>query len=208
MHSDLIVIGGSEHARVVIEAALADRRGWHVVGFVDPNACGETVARLGVPRLGDDTALRDYPGASAILGFGSMPRSTSRRSALEHLAALVSEWAVVVHGDAWVSATASLGEGTAVMAGAVVQTGARIGAHVIVNSRAVVEHDVAIGDHAQVAPGAVIGGGTTIGPGAYIGLGASVRDHLTIGDGAIVGMGSTVVKDVLPHTVVMGGRAR
>ena len=208
MHADLIVIGGGEHARVVIEAAQTDRRGWSIIGFVDPNGCGETVARLGVGRLGDDSALREYPAASAILGFGSLPKSNTRMEALERLSILVPSWATVVHGDAWVSPTAAIGEGTVVMAGAIVQTGVRIGAHVIVNSRVVLDHDVIIGDHVQLAPGAVIGGRATIGRGAYIGLGASVRDHITIGDGAIVGMGSAVVKDVPPNAVVMGGRAR
>jgi len=208
VHADLIIIGGGEHARVVIEAAQTDRRGWHIVGFVDPNDCGETVVRFGVRRLGDDGALREYPAAFAILGFGSLPRSNTRMAALERLGVLVPRWATVVHGYAWVSPTVSIGEGTVVMAGAIIQTGARIGAHVVVNSRAVVEHDVTIGAHVQVAPGAVIGGGTTVGWGAYIGLGASVRDHITIGDGAIVGMGSAVVKDVPANAVVMGDCAR
>src|ERR1700676_2242430 len=47
---DLIVIGGGEHARVVIEAALTVPGQWHVVGFVDPSACEETAARLNVSR--------------------------------------------------------------------------------------------------------------------------------------------------------------
>lgn len=208
MRSDLIIVGGGEHARVVTEAAKTDRHGWRIVGFVDPNECDEMVARFGVPRLGDDGSLREYRGASAVLGFGSLPNSNTRVAALERLSVLVAHWATIVHRGALVSPTAAIGDGTVVMAGAIIQTGARIGAHVIVNSHAVVEHDVRLGDHVQVAPGAVIGGGTTIGRGAYIGLGASLRDHITIGDGAIVGMGSTVVKDVSPNTVVMGGRCR
>lgn len=208
MHADLVIVGGGEHARVVIEAAQSDSHGWRIVGFVDPNACSETIARLGIRWLGNDEVLGEYSGASAILGFGSLPNSNTRRAALERLEGMVTEWATVVHGNAWVSPTASIGEGTVVMAGAIIQTGVQIGAHVIVNSGVVVEHDVSLGDHVQLAPAAVIGGGTRIGRGAYIGIGASVRDHITIGEGAIVGMGSTVVKDVLPNCVVMGGRAR
>ncbi len=208
MLTELVVIGGGAHARVVIEAALSDPRGWRIVGFVDPEECAETCERFGVRRLGDDDVLCMLPPASAILGFGAIPHAAPRMAAPSRLDSVVSEWARVIHGSATLSPTASIGEGTVVMADAVIQTGARIGAHVIVNSRAVIEHDVIVGDHVQVGPGAVIGGGATIGRGAYIGLGASLRDHVRIGEGAVIGMGSTVVKDVPSHAVVMGGRAR
>jgi acetyltransferase EpsM len=208
MLGDLIIIGGGGHASVVVEAALSDRRGWRILGFVAPNAESELAGRLDVPYLGDDTTLQDYATASAVLGFGALPPSDARTLALNRLGAMVARWATIVHGSAWVSPTATLGEGTVVMAGAVVQTGARVGAHVIVNSGAVVEHDVSLADHVQVAPGAVIGGGTSVGSGVYIGLGASVRDHVEIGAGAIIGMGSCVVKNVSAGSIVMGDRAR
>lgn len=208
MHArDLIVIGGGEHARVVIEAAQSDPRSWRVVGFVDPEQCDETCNRLGLPRLGGDDALRSYPYAASILGFGSI-NAAGRIAALERLAPFVAHWATVVHKDASISPTAVLGEGTVVMARAVVQTGATVGCHAIINTAAVIEHDVSLGEHVQVAPGAVIGGGTSIARAAYIGLGASVRDHIHIGEGAVIAMGATVVRDVGAGAVVKGGAAR
>jgi acetyltransferase EpsM len=205
---EIIIIGGGEHARVVIEAARSDPRGWRVLGFVDPEPCEETCARLGVRRLGSDEALRAYPDAASILGFGSIVDTTARTIALERLSPLVARWATVVHRDTSISPTAALGEGTVVMARAVVQSGATIGRHAILNTAAVIEHDVSLGEHVQVAPGAVIGGGTRIGRAAYIGLGASVRDHIHIGEGAVIGMGATVVSNVASGAIVKGGPAR
>jgi acetyltransferase EpsM len=205
---DIIIIGGGEHARVVIEAARSDPRGWRVIGFVDPESCDETCDRLGVRRLGGDEALRAYPDAASILGFGSIVDTIARTSAHERLAPLVARWATVVHRDASISPTAVLGEGTVVMARAVIQSGATVGHHAIINTAAVIEHDVWLGEHVQVAPGAVIGGGTSIGRAAYIGLGASVRDHIHIGEGAVIAMGATVVRNVAAGAVVMGGPVR
>jgi acetyltransferase EpsM len=209
MHAgDLIVIGGGEHARVVIEAAQTDPCGWHVIGFVDPEPCAETCKRLHVPRLGGDDVLRSYPHAAAILGFGSIADTAARITALERLGPLVARWGIVVHRDATVSPSAVLGEGTVVMARGVVQGGAIVGCHSIINTAAVIEHDVTLGEHVQVAPGAVIGGATRIGRAAYIGLGASVRDHIEIGEGAVIAMGATVIRHVAAGAVVMGEPAR
>ena len=208
MSRKIIVIGGGEHARVVISAIRSAGAAGELSGFVDPEPCVETADRFGIRRLGDDLALQSHSDAHAVLGFGALDSAARRREAVRRLSPLVRGWAIVVHACAWVSAEAALGEGTVVMAGAVVQTGARIGAHCVVNTAAVVEHDVILEDFVQVAPGAILGGGVRIGADAYIGMGAVIRDHTKIGAGAVVGMGAVVVADVAPKARVLGVPAR
>ncbi|HEY9445351.1 MAG TPA: acetyltransferase [Gemmatimonadales bacterium] len=204
----VIVIGGGEHARVLIEAIRASAPGHELLGFVDPRNCEETTRHLATPRLGDEEALARYAGALGILGFGALDARNRRVEAVERLTPLLGGWATVIHSSAWVSPSATVGAGTVIMAGAVVQTGARIGAHCVVNTGAVVEHDVVLDDHAQLAPGVTLGGGARIGRLAYIGLGAVVRDHTAVGAGATVGMGAVVVRDVADGLQVIGVPAR
>ena len=173
---NLIVLGGGEHARVVIEAARSRAGAWTILGFVDPAPCVETCERLGVPRLGGDEALADHPDALGVIGFGAAGEAAARAAAVKRAAGRIGGWATVVHDSAWISPTAVLEPGAVVMAGAIVQTGAMIGAHAVVNTGAVIEHDVRLGSFSQVAPGAVLGGRCVVGNGAYVGLGASVRD--------------------------------
>lgn len=202
------MIGGGEHARVVLEAirgATADRE---LLGFVDPEPCEETVRRLGVPRLGGEDALERQQGVHGVLGFAGLETRSRREDAVRRLAPLLKGWATVIHSAAWVSPTATVGEGTVIMAGAMVQTGARIGAHCVINTGAIVEHDAVLGEHAHLAPAATLGGAVHVGPLAYIGLGAAVRDHTIIGAGATVGMGAVVVRDVAAGARVMGLPAR
>jgi acetyltransferase EpsM len=210
----LIVLGGGEHARVVIEAARTQPDRWAVQGYVAPDA---TDVGANVPWLGDDAALvarlddlapTDRPWLVLGFGGGETAAGLAARAATTDRFGPDTRWATVVHATAWISPTATLRDGAVVLAKAVINPGADVGRHAIVNSAAVVEHDVRVGDGSHIAPGAVIGGGTNVGENAFIGLGARVRDHLEIGAGVIVGMGAVVVESIAPGTTVVGVPAR
>jgi acetyltransferase EpsM len=206
---ELIIIGGGEHARVLIEAARSRPDLWVVAGFADPAPAPDTEA-LGVERLGDDEAVlaARRPGWQFALGVGATGVSAVRERIARRYEAAGVPWATVVHASAVVSPTAALGEGTVVFAGAVVQTRAVLGRHVVVNTAAVVEHDVRVGDFAQIAPAAAIGGGAAIGARSYLGLGCRVRDHVSVGEGALVAMGAVVTSPVPGGVTVKGVPAK
>lgn len=205
----LIVVGGGEHARVVLEAARSCPAAWEVAGYVEPSDRART--GLDACWLGTDEDLlarRDWQDALFVLGVGwSVSRSARAEIARRYEEQGVA-WATVVHAWARVSARASLGAGVVVGAGAIINGGATIGPHSVVNTGAVVEHDVFLGSHVHAAPGAVIGGGAEIGDRAFLGLGCRVRDHVQIGREATVAMGATVVGSVDAGQTVMGTPAR
>ena len=208
MSEPVIMIGGGEHARVVAEALRSQQASFHLLGFVDPQACAETAQRLGLPRLGDEDALEMHAQALGVIAVGMLMPDQRRRQIAIRLGPKLAGWARVVHARAWLSPTAALEPGAVVMAGAIVQTGARVGAHAIVNSSAVIEHDVQVGAFSHVCPGATLGGGVQIGENSVIGLGACVRDHVRIGSGVQVGMGAVVVGDIEDGARVKGVPAR
>lgn len=84
----------------------------------------------------------------------------------------------------------------------------RIGERVFVMKGCHIGHDSVIGDDTEIAPHVVVGGHVTVGRNVKIGLGAIIRSRMRIGDGAVIGAGAIVVKDVSPHTVVIGNPAR
>jgi acetyltransferase EpsM len=203
----LILIGGGEHSRVVAEAARAEGQG-ELLGFVDPEPCAETIRRLGVPRLGDDSALDEHPGAWGVLCMAAFGSLAARKRIVARLSPKLAGWATVIHPSAWVSPTAIVESGSVIMAGAVLQSGARVGPHSVVNSGAIVEHDVEMSAFSHAGPRVVLGGGARVGEGAYIGMGAAVRDHVTIGAEALIGMGAVVVGNVETGRRVLGVPAR
>jgi acetyltransferase EpsM len=206
----LIVVGGGEHARVVLEAARSCPERWTILGYVAPQVSPETEARFSIRWLGDDAAVLATRAKQArfIIGVGS----TAVTRAREELAARYDEagvsWATVIHERAIVSTDARVEAGVLVAAGAVINGGASVGRHCIVNTGAIVEHDAAVEELTHVGPGAILGGGARIGAGSYLGLGSRIRDHIALGARVLVAMGAVVVADVGDDDVVLGVPAR
>jgi acetyltransferase EpsM len=204
----LVCIGGGEHARVVLEAALSRTDLFDVIGFLDAKPCAPTLQRFGVPRLGNDehglALLAQAAPPGFVLGVGAVGGSGPREGVLQRYFEANARFLAVVHARAYVAASATVSEGVFVAAGAIVNTGAHLGIHAVVNTGAIIEHDVSLGAFSQVGPGAVLGGGVVLEEHAYIGLGARIRDHVRIGRGAVVGMGAVVTRSVSPGEVVVG----
>jgi acetyltransferase EpsM len=203
----LILVGGGEHAAVVVDAAHSLPELWHVAGYVNAGPTPKMEA-LGLPWLGDDPAR--CPAESwLIVATGSAGVSTRRSDLVARFAAArVCGWATVIHARAWVAPTAVIQPGTLVCAQAVVNSGAVVGQHCIVNSGAIVEHDVTLGDFVQVAPAVALGGGVSVGAGSFLGLGCRVRDHVRLGERVTVGMGAVVIGSVADGDLVVGVPAR
>jgi sugar O-acyltransferase (sialic acid O-acetyltransferase NeuD family) len=204
MPTPLIVFGGGEHGRVIMDAISLQPDRWTLLGYLDPRKDAD-------PRhVGDDAdlpkLLRQHPQAKFISGLGG--DAARRRRILSGFALEDARWATVIHPSAIVSPKSEVGPGCVILARSVVQPGTRIGHHAIINTGAIVEHDSVLGDFVHVAPGAVTGGSVQIGNECFIGLGSRIRDHLSIGCGVTVGVGAVVVTDIPDGETVVGSPAR
>ncbi len=140
---------------------------------------------------------------SAIIGIGN--NQTRRKIAGNYPLIYVS----LIHPKAIVSQSiGSLGIGSIVMAGAIVQTHVSLGNHCIINTAAVVEHECRIADYVHIAPRATICGNVSIGEGAMIGAGAIVLPGIQIGSWSTIGAGTVVTKDVFDFETVIGCPAK
>jgi sugar O-acyltransferase (sialic acid O-acetyltransferase NeuD family) len=207
--SRVLVIGGAEQGRQVMDAIAAG--GEHrVVGILDRSMpAGSVVGSTPVLGTNDDLArAAEESGAEGYVvaigdNFVRGRLLTHAVSTCPHLAPVT-----VVHPSAWVAADASIGDGSIVLAGAIVSNACRVNRGVLLCTRASLDHDNTVGEFASLAPGVTLGGSVRIGTTTAIGLGANVIHGITIGAHSVVGAGALVLEDVPDLVVAYGAPAR
>ncbi len=197
--SDLIIIGGGGHAKVIID--IAKQNGYNVLGFLDDDI--KVCELLGYKRLGSISDCVNY--SSEVSFFIAIGNNKIRK---EIFSKYSLNYATLIHPSAIIGPSVSIGEGTVVMAGVVINASAKIGKHSIVNTACVVEHDVVIGDFTMLAPHSTVCGFTKIGSDCWIGAGVTVNNVIKICDGVTIGSGGVVIKDIEKAGTYAGVPAR
>jgi sugar O-acyltransferase (sialic acid O-acetyltransferase NeuD family) len=194
--TEVILHGGGEHARVVLDCLLSAPV--KVLAVFDPKFSGHL---MGVPQLGKyDPAYST--SAFAIVSIGS--NSVRKRA----VATTTHRFTNAIHQSALVSTFSSMGIGNMVLHGAIIQAQSTLGNHVIVNTGAQVDHDCVIGDFVHLAPRSVLCGTVAIGEGTLVGAGAVVLPGKKIGKWVTVGAGAVVTADIPDFAIVVGNPGR
>lgn len=205
----IVIIGSSGHAKVVIDAI--ERQGkFKIAGLVDLE--GDTSKNvLGHAVIGPTSAIKDlvvqHKLAGAVVAIGD---NFVRGRVSKHLGHATPDLKLVtvVHPTATIGKDVEIGDGTVVLAGAVINSASRVGRCCIVNTRASLDHDGMMGDYSSLAPGCVTGGNCKLGDYAAIGIGSTVTHGVTVGEHTVVGAGSTVVKNLGAYFVAYGTPAK
>ncbi len=185
----MILYGASGHGRVI--ADILRQSGESRVRFWDdsPEAA----------ILGYEVAVPEYSTEEeVILAIGS------NRVRKMLAARLGIRFGKAIHPSAVIGEYCDVGDGSVVMAGAILNPGTTVGRHCIINTAASVDHDGRIGDYVHISPGVVLTGNVSVGDGAHIGAGAVVIPGTRIGQWAVIGAGAVIIRDVPDYAVVVG----
>lgn len=69
-------------------------------------------------------------------------------------------------------------------------------------------HDSTLKRFAHIAANANVGANVTVGYASHVGTNSTIREKINIGDFSLIGSGAVVLKDVDPHSIVVGNPAR
>jgi len=206
---NIVVVGASGHAAVLIDI-LEKQAQYRVVGLIDSLVSPGTEF-LGYRVLGSERDLgllaerNGIEGGIVAIG-DNWVRSGVVRRLLEHSPDF--RFVSAIHPSAQIARGVSIGAGTAVMAGVVVNTRARVEQHCILNTKCSLDHDSVMEEFSSLGPGATTGGNVRIGAFSVLAQGANVIHGVQIGTHAVIGAGSTVLRDTGDYCVAYGTPAR
>ncbi|KTD24346.1 acetyltransferase [Legionella lansingensis] len=196
----LAILGAGGHGKVIADAALCS--GWEEIVFFDDK--WPALNCVGIwDVIGDSQSFSAKASCfdGVIVGIGD---NAIRLNKMTHLLRDDIPLATIIHPTATVSRFTTLGQGSLVCAGAVINPDSRIGIGSIINTGATVDHDCCLGDVVHISPGANLASGVQVGDLSWVGIGSSVRQMITIGARVIVGAGAVVIKDIPDDCTVIG----
>ena len=198
--SGIIILGAGGHGKVVAEIAGLMGK-WDNIAFLDDNSKLKEVS--GIPVIGSfaDTALLKDRYKSAFVAIGD---TSIRMRLIDQLSSNGFDIPVLIHPFSCVSKDCSIGRGSVVMAGVVINPGTVVGNGCIINTSSSIDHDCIVEDGVHISPGAHIGGTVKIGSNCWICIGASISNNVTIGDDSIVAAGASVIADIGKNIMVAG----
>lgn len=194
----MILYGAGGHAKVVIDCLKANRI--DCKGLFDDHL--QALYTYGKYKILGKYQPAVLPDELILICIGDNYARFQASLRIDH------KLARLVHPTASVSPTHQMGEGSQVMAMAVLQAKSVIQQHVIVNTGAIVEHETHVGAFAHLAPRATVCGECLIGEGTLVGPGAVIGRGVHVGRWCVIGAGAVVLEPVPDYSVVMGVPAR
>lgn len=200
----IILIGAGGHAHACIDV-IEQQGQYQIAGLVGMVEEMHT-QQLGYAVIATDNDLPELAKAYqyAFITVGQIQTPDHRIRLYQQATALGFQLPAIIAPSAHVSRHVTIGAGTIVMHGAIVNAGAVVGSNCIINTRALLEHDAIVEDHCHISTGAILNGNVRIGAGSFVGSGCVIKEGATLGKRCIVGMGLAVRHNQSDHARFLG----
>jgi acetyltransferase EpsM len=213
MKTKLLIIGGRGTALNIAESVSDAIENYganlELIGFANDFANAdelngyEVVSK--VANVGSYLKMNDVKVLFALYKPGYMKQ---RVALLQSLKISQGKFINFVHPTSYLSKSARLGFGNAVLSHCSILNSVTLRNHNIISSGVTIEHDTAVGDYNFIAASSVLGASVTIGNGSFFGLNSTIRENIKINDFSFLGMGSVLTKDISDEKQWYGNPAR
>jgi sugar O-acyltransferase (sialic acid O-acetyltransferase NeuD family) len=201
---ELIVLGYSGHAYVVIE--VAKNCGFKSKAYLDFTEATKNPFNL--DYLGNENLFKHSSLSSNISFFPAVGNNLIRKKMIELMRKNQWQETIITHSSAQISESSIIGKSTLICPNVVINSLAIIGDGCIINTSAIVEHEVQIGNYTHIAPGALILGACKVGNNCQVGAGAIIKQGVVIGDDVIIGAGAVVLNNIEDNQTWIGNPAK
>ncbi|MCM3673364.1 acetyltransferase [Peribacillus simplex] len=202
--ANLLILGAGGHGKVVSEIAIL-KKFWENIAFLDDRENINEVLNISVIGKFDEynSFKNKYQYAFVAIGDNKL-----RLKWMERLSREGFIMPTLVHPFSSISKTSILGEGTVVMAGAVINSDTRVGRGCIINTSASIDHDCSLQDGVHISPGVNIGGTVSIDKCTWACIGSSVINNINVGSNVVLAAGAVVNKNIPDNVMVAGVPAK
>ncbi len=189
---EIILLGGGGHCKTVIDVIETQNR-YKIVGIVDKKEkLGEKVLNYKIFATDEDLLFLAKEYKNILITIGQIGTGEKRKIIFKKCKKLGFSFPVIISPYAYVSKYSSIGEGTVVIHGAVINPNAKVGRNCIINSKALVEHDAIVSNHCHISTGAIINGGVEVGECSFVGSNASIKQYIKLPPYSFVKAGSLI----------------
>ena len=197
----IILIGAGGHC-VSCADVIELQRKFKIVGLIDNK---KKNFLLNYKIIGNDKELKKFSRKIqyALITTGCIKNSKIRENLFKKISNYGFKFPVIISPLSYVSKHASIGEGTIVMHGSVINAGAKIGKNCIINSKSLIEHDVVIEDYCHISTRSTVNGGVIIKKNSFVGSCSVIKQNLKIGKNCFINANLFLQKNLKDNSRVL-----
>ncbi|WP_124059213.1 acetyltransferase [Vaginisenegalia massiliensis] len=195
MKDRLVIIGAGGHAKVCYEIAKL-LNCWRNIIFLD-----DCLENNYFHIQGPISNYKYFLESDFFVAIGSNEIRKKFITILEESGASLIK---LVHPQSIVSDSVSIGAGSVVMGGVVINACSKIGRGCIINTGCTIDHDCNIKDFVHISPGTNVSGSVQIGCLSWLGTGTTVINNIEISEKVIIGAGSVILKNIKDQGTYVG----
>lgn len=181
----LLIYGAGGNGKVC--ADIAKNMGYKDILFFDDNNEINNVDEYKVVHNINEIDINDYDLFNAIGDNRTRELITNK---------INRKMTTLIHPTAVIGENVEIGEGSVVMAKAVINPGSKLGKGVIINTCSSLDHDDIIEDFSHISINSHMAGTVHLGKRVFVGMSSTIINNIDICDDAIIGAGATVVNSI------------
>lgn len=206
--NNLVIIGAGGCGREVLQWAKdinEQSPHWNIMGFLDDNLEALNRLKCDVPILGTIDGYEIQPDDEFLCCIGN---SHIRKNIVDKLKAKGAVFTTLIHPNAVVVDSCTLGEGVIIYPFVLISDNAVIGDGCIINMHSSVAHDSLLGEYCTISAHCDVTGICKLGDHVFMGTTSNIVPSSKIGDDVYICAGSTVMGRVRAGNKVLGNPAK
>ena len=198
----VILAGNAITADILNKYLLQDSR-YEVVALTVDDAYANQDGIEGLETVPLSKLPQCYSVADCVVimavGYNGLNRN--RQALFGRIRALGYTVETYIHPDAKIYTEYPIGEGSVVLANAVLEPHVKLGNDSMVWCNATLAHHSEVGDHCWIASGAVVSGQVVVKNNVFIGVNATVVNKVVVGEFCVIGGGALITKSIKTSSV-------